>query len=221
MAKTKQQKTNFSQLGRRLKDARETKDISKYAVARNLHLTVSDIADIENGLPEAWQGIYQIGYIKAYAELVEQKLPSFDTEPSLASSEILSPLVKPVSGKSVILSQFASKAAIFVLIFSIVSYVGLQVVVLTSPPRLLVNEPNDGLVTNDTSIKLQGKTDENTDVSINGVSILTEPDGSFSVVVPLKRGVNDIDVTATNRLTKQSKVSRTIITDYEIDPIEF
>ena len=67
---------------------------------------------------------------------------------------------------------------------------------------------------------VKGRTSENTDVAINGVSILTEPDGSFSASVPLRPGVNDLSIVATNRLTKTTTVERTIVADYQIDSVD-
>ncbi len=219
MTKIKQQKTNYSSLGARLKGARLKSEMSRAAIARKLQLKTSDIVNIETGLPEAWEGVYQRGYIESYARIVGEKI-KFEALPPL-TSKIISPLVKPINQTSLVISQLLVAGLALIVVLGVIGYVALQVFVLISPPPLHLDEPTDGFVSSSASVKIRGKTAENTDVSINGISILTEPDGSFTSQVPLKRGVNDLTVTATNRLTKQTSINRTVIANYQIDPINF
>jgi|GEM_PF-6681093 len=220
MAKIKQSKTNYNIQGNKLKNARLKKELSRARLARSLQLKTSDIIAIETGLPEAWEGVYQRGYIEAYARIVEEKIV-LENPANLDGIKILSPLVKPISQRSLVLSQLITAGLAILIIVGIIGYVGLQVLTLISPPSINLDSPADGFVTGNSSVEVRGKTEENTDVSINGISILTEPDGSFSSQVPLKQGVNDLIITATNRLAKQTSVHRTVVTDYQIDPISF
>jgi cytoskeletal protein RodZ len=218
MTKIKQPKTNYSKLGSKLRSARLKKDISRASLARQLQLKTADIIDIEAGLPASWEGIYKRGYILAYAKIVNVDLV-FKEE--LKNNDIFKTSSKPLNQRSLVVSQLLATAAIASVILGILGYVALQVFVLVTPPALVVYEPADGKMTTKSVLDISGKTAENTDVSINGVSILTEPDGSFKTQIPLKQGINDLTITATNRLTKQNSITRTVIADYQIDPIRF
>lgn len=219
MTKVKQPKTNYSKLGAKLKNARLKNDISRASLARQLQLRTADIIDIESGLPSSWEGVYKRGYILSYAKIVNIDLV-FKENPK-TDDNIFTNSSKPINQGSLVVSQLLTTAGIASVILGILAYVALQVFVLIAPPALKIYEPADGKMTSESVVNIRGKTAENTDVSINGVSILTEPDGSFKTQIPLKQGVNDLTITATNRLTKQNSITRTVIADYQIDPIKF
>lgn len=213
------QNHNYAKLGDRLRQARQKKRLSKTAVANNLHLDIKQITAIEQGQPKAWDGTYQHGYINAYARLVNIELPLAESMRNNKKSDDNLPQTRPISENSFVISKLFTGSALGLVVVAILGYVVWQVVVLTSPPPLSIVSPEKDIITSETSIVVAGKTSENTDIAINGVSILTEPDGSFSVTVPLYPGANDLQITATNRLTKQTTVEKMVFADYQIDPI--
>lgn len=213
----RQKKQKFSFYGQKLQDARLAKKHSQKYIASQMKLSVSQIEAMENGQISAWKGAYNIGYVQSYANLLEVKLPK-DLFSSSSPSKSMATL-KPISDRSFILSTLSLSVALVIGVVSVLLYVMWQVFILTSPPSLVIQKPDTNFITDKTQVKIAGKTSENTDISINGVSVLTEPDGGFSVDIPLQPGLNDLSITATNRLTKKNTKKITIIADYQIDPI--
>jgi hypothetical protein len=99
----------------------------------------------------------------------------------------------------------------------LLGYVLAQIISLVSPPPIKIINPKPDLLTKEKSIEIKGKTNENVEVAINGVSILTAADGNFKVDVPLNSGINQFDIVATNRLKKVSELKLNVIADYQID----
>ncbi len=212
-----QKKPNYSRYGNKLRDARIAQKHSKAFIESQIKLKTSVINEIENGQPRAWQGAYQIGYIRSYASFLNVELPDQILNPVLHMS---SPATfKPMTDRSFILSTLSVRLALVISGAVLLSYVFWQVYTLTSPPPLNIEQPQSNVLTKQTQTMVRGKTSENTDVAINGVSILTEPDGTFSASVPLQPGINELTIVATNRLTKQTTSKRTIIADYQIDSV--
>lgn len=98
----------------------------------------------------------------------------------------------------------------------------------TVPPVLNVTAPEDGYITNKSSLNIVGTTNDITsnpvtlNISLNGVdqgNIPVANDGSFSKVVTLLEGENSIVVTATDSAGKSSSVTRTVTLDTTVPTI--
>jgi len=199
-----------------LRAARLQQKRSQSSVAHALNLTVKQISAIEKGQLSAWQGAYEVGYVKSYGRLVGVKIPDdLAAETAQPSGQNR----KRPSQHTYIISSLSVRLAFICGILGLLGYVLFQVISLTSPPPLTIYQPARDSLTHHSQTRIIGKTSENTDVSINGVSILTDPDGSFSLTIPLQPGINEIEIKATNKLTKYRTVHRTVIADYDIDPI--
>ena len=122
-----------------------------------------------------------------------------------------------ISDKSYVASQLFGTVMIVIASTILLGYVLAQIISLTSSPPLKIISPEPDLLTKKQSVSIKGRTNENVEVSINGVSVLTETDGSFELDVPLNSGINQFDILATNRLKKSSEVKLNVIADYQID----
>jgi RHS repeat-associated protein len=70
----------------------------------------------------------------------------------------------------------------------------------TTPPAITIQSPNDGTQTGDSSIVINGRISDSTDVTlkINGNAVVVNSDGSFSCSISLIDGVNQITISATD-----------------------
>lgn len=84
---------------------------------------------------------------------------------------------------------------------------------LSKEPTLDISFPQDGarLTKADKRIEIQGKTDEDNNVSVNGARAIVGNDGSFSYLIELNEGDNELVIIATNlagkTIEKKIKVS--------------
>ena len=208
----KKQRSNYYRQGDKLRSERTKRKLTQADIAMVLNLDPKVISAIERGQPSAWQGAYAQGYVRSYGNFLDIKIKITD-EPS--QSENLKR--DKISDKSYVASQLFSTVMIVIATVVLLGYVLAQIISLTSSPPLKINSPKPDLLTKDQSVSVKGKTNENVEVSINGVSVLTETDGSFELEVPLNSGINQFDIVATNRLKKSYEVKLNVIADYQID----
>jgi cytoskeletal protein RodZ len=83
-------------------------------------------------------------------------------------------------------------------------YLGLQYTKLQSAPSLIIESPQNKIVSDQPRIDFFGKTDTDATVTINGVSVIVRSDGRFFDQVKLDPGVNKVVITATSRYGKIS-----------------
>jgi hypothetical protein len=85
-----------------------------------------------------------------------------------------------------------------------------------SPPPLTLSSPKDGLLTNQASVQVAGRTEPGATVTVNGQATAVQPDGSFSIVFNLTAGPNFITVTATDRAGNAMKLLRSVVLDNQL-----
>ena len=64
-----------------------------------------------------------------------------------------------------------------------------------TPPTLSLDSPSDGFITERATVTVSGTTEPDAALSINGISVTVESDGSFSCVIALVEGENTITAT--------------------------
>ncbi|TSC64271.1 MAG: Uncharacterized protein G01um101493_179 [Microgenomates group bacterium Gr01-1014_93] len=89
--------------------------------------------------------------------------------------------------------------------------VGGQMVRFLKPPTLTITNPQNGLVTALPSILIEGYTEKEVAVAVNGVPIQNNEEGFFQTPLPLETGVNTIAVQATKKSGKQRTELRTVV----------
>lgn len=81
---------------------------------------------------------------------------------------------------------------------------------LTGAPFLEVNQPPDQFNTNSPIVEIAGRTDPEAKVSINNQEIKLDPSGRFREEIELSENINTVEITASAKSGKLSKVSRTV-----------
>ena len=85
----------------------------------------------------------------------------------------------------------------------------------TEKPKLEVSQPNDNSKTNKQEIKIEGKTDKETYIKINGQPVVVDSQGSFVTLFKLNEGDNSIEIIAEDIVGNQEK--KTIKVTYSKD----
>ncbi|MBN1407519.1 MAG: hypothetical protein JW956_07015, partial [Calditrichaceae bacterium] len=81
-------------------------------------------------------------------------------------------------------------------------------------PELVLQQPAQGLITNDANIAVSGSVDDaNTVVTVNGEPVTVQADGSFTTTITAVEGQNTITVVATNVENNSRTEIRNIILD--------
>jgi hypothetical protein len=92
----------------------------------------------------------------------------------------------------------------------IASYLAWQVQTFVRLPELEVTSPTDVII-HDSSVVVRGQAEREAQVRVNGEDVLVGEDGTFSITVPLKAGVNLIQATATGVSDRTRVVERHLL----------
>ena len=81
---------------------------------------------------------------------------------------------------------------------------------IISPPSLSIVFPDNNFVTQEKVIKIQGYTEPETGIKINGDSVIVDHNGFFSKEINLKKGLNNVTIIATKKYSRPTKITRQI-----------
>lgn len=90
-------------------------------------------------------------------------------------------------------------------------YLGSSVKNIVSPPSLLVEAPSENYITNDKIININGIAESESQIIINGESVLSDTSGRFSKKINLKKGLNVITVIAKKKYSRENVITRQIL----------
>jgi hypothetical protein len=85
-----------------------------------------------------------------------------------------------------------------------------------TPPPLSIFSPADGLLTNQGTTALAGRTEPGATVKVNDAAVTVQPDGSFTMDYTLSRGTNTLKVVAMDAAGNDAQAIRTVVMDNEV-----
>jgi cytoskeletal protein RodZ len=213
-------------LGEKLAKKRAALGYDIKEVERSIRIRAKHIEYIESGewdkLPP---DVYARGFLKNYATFLKldpnKVLKVYMKERGIRESvkkiSDPTPKTKPVSKtippKIIITPKRLAISSAILGALIIVSYIGWQLGILFTPPRLEVLTPAKNIKVADQQLTVEGKTDAGADVSINGVPIGVNPDGVFKEKVALQDGRNVITITSKNKLGKTREIIREVVAE--------
>lgn len=215
-----------------LKQARLARGISLLALAQKTKLPVNYLSAIEECRPQDIPAapVYIKQYIRRYAHALglnnsttNTVIDSFAIEQTWHTISNHTPGTShPVRGikRSAFLNvpQLMRGLAMVGIIGLGAFLVGGQMVRFLKPPTLTIMNPQNGLVTTMPSILIEGYTEKEVAVQVNGVPIQNNEEGFFQAPLPLETGVNTIAVQATKKSGKQRTEIRTVVRETEPSP---
>jgi hypothetical protein len=109
------------------------------------------------------------------------------------------------------LSNIFRRMAIAVLLLGFLGYLTWQVNGILQPPKLTVFTPADGYISNKPVTLVQGETEKEVQLTVNGKDIMPNDKGKFEISVDLSNGVNTITISAIKKHGKVTTITRHII----------
>ena len=92
---------------------------------------------------------------------------------------------------------------------------------IVSPPAITLVTPTDGFITTQRTLAIEGKTEQEVGLSINGKQIAVDNNGNFKDSIDLQEGVNTITVVGSKKHSKEMIVSRRVIVQPTERPTAF
>jgi len=116
-----------------------------------------------------------------------------------------------VGGKFTWTPKYTFLVGILIVVLTLLGYLGFQFVKFNSPPTLEVAKPQNNFITTSNKVDVSGKTDSDATVKINNQLVLVNDDGIFNEEIEVFEGTKAIEIIATSRSGKQTKIIRDII----------
>lgn len=204
--------------GDELRQARLFRNLKIEEVAKKIHIRKEYLTALEEErLDRLPAGLYGKNFLKDYADFL-----GLDAKKSLKklnekiSSEQLD---DPFSQKIVKKGEFISFPKI---VRNILISFGLLICCLylifyfkkiVFPPKLEVTQPNQNILAQETLLLVSGETEKEAEIKINGELVLNNHDGFFSQAVNLKKGLNNITITAKKKYSRERTVVRQVLVE--------
>ncbi|MFA6428496.1 MAG: helix-turn-helix domain-containing protein [Candidatus Buchananbacteria bacterium] len=204
-------------VGGLLKEARESFGLSLKQAADNLRIAAKYLQALEDNAYNLIPGeVYAKSFLKSYAKFLKLDssliLRQYEQEKKLRQKIIYKKTVGEVSNQElrrwprILKVSLASLAVTLCLVYLVV-----QAQKIFASPVLEINDPIDNLVTNQSMLAIKGLTDHEAGLTINGLAVLVNPDGSFSQDIELQKDVNNIKIVASKKHSQNTVVERRVV----------
>ncbi|MCL4200076.1 helix-turn-helix domain-containing protein [Patescibacteria group bacterium] len=205
-------------VGSMLQEARIAKGLSPIDVERAIKIREKYIIAIEaNDFDRLPSPSYAKGFVRNYAEYLglptDAVMAFFRRQmtdvskasllPKGVSDPLNAPLVHLTPGRFV---GFLVSVLLIIFLF----YLGNQYFRIGKAPPLTVTSPADQQIVTSSRVVVEGKSDADATVTINGISTIVRDDGRFYEQIAVEPGVNKITVSATSRFGKTSTEIREV-----------
>lgn len=201
----------------RLKEAREAAGFTLEQISERTKLQKNYIEALEScsfdHLP--YGDAYRKQFIKAYLKALdinpatylfqytnEEVLPSTETKtyPARANRHLFHNIPSYLRISSLIIGSFL-----------MLGYLGWQVKHIVEPPDMTLHNPPNGFVTTDSALVVQGQTNKEVFVTINGKQVANNGSGQFEERIDLSPGVNTITISAKRKYGKSTILTRHVV----------
>ena len=205
-------------VGAMLHEAREKKGLTPEKVERAIKIRERFIIAIEHDEFSTLPSLsYAKGFVRNYAEFlglpIDEIMAIFRRQTleipksSLLPHGVTDPLNTPFFQLTP--SRFLT-LIVTVLLLLFFSYLGFQYRRIHANPTLYIDAPIDQSIVTQKRIAVEGKTDPDATVTINGVSTVVRDDGRFFEQIAMDVGVNKIQIVASSRFGQTTTVVREV-----------
>jgi len=212
--------SEYKSIGDQLRFTRLQKGFSLEEVSGRLKVRLEYLRALEDEdyvlLPG---GIYGKIFLKKYVNFLgldyKNIVKNFVKERKIYLSEADDVFSKKVikRHKLIIFPKVFRNILIILAIITCVLYLGIYLKKITAAPKLAIIEPTSNQVQKELSINVQGETEPESEVAINGQSVLIDKRGMFWQTIVLKKGVNIIMVKAKKKYSREQTVTRQILVE--------
>lgn len=207
-------------IGEALRAAREERRESIEDVERITHVGKRYVAAVEaNDLGKLPEPVYARKFVRALAA-------HFGIDPEIAAENLMKEMAvsigapasdRPVNfieGRRLMASPARFKSALVAAFFlSIVGYFAFSVHSILKPPSLTLYSPHDDQIFPASRVVLEGVTEPEVDLQINGESVAIERDGSFKDVLNLPPGVSNLRLSARKKHSRENVIFMKVVVE--------
>lgn len=205
-------------VGEKLRQARHYKNLKIEDVAKRLHIRKEYLSALEEeNFDRLPTGLYSKNFLKEYASFLGLRANDLlkNWRLSSAGGYPADPFSQKVvkKNKFIIFPRIIRNALIATAVLICFLYLTFYFKKVLFPPTLTIIEPEKNMLTTDDSILIRGETEPEAEIKINGEIVLNNDNGSFSQSVNLKKGLNNIIITAKKKYSREEAITRQILVE--------
>ncbi|MEK7631273.1 MAG: helix-turn-helix domain-containing protein [Patescibacteria group bacterium] len=199
-------------LGESIKMVREEDGLTIAELGQRANVQAKYVAAIEAGRYDQTPGpTYVRGFLRSIAEVLnlsaDTVVARFEGEPFPTS-----PGATPHAGMRTFFSyKIIRILGLAAVLLAALVYFGVQITRIVAPPPLAVTQPATDIVAQEPQVLLEGNTEPEVDVTVNGRSIQVDSQGHFSETVDLQPGVNTLVVMARKKRSRTATITRQVL----------
>ncbi len=211
-------------VGVRLKKARTELGCSRHEAAAKTKIPERYIARFEDGaydkLPD---DVYSKIFLKVYCKFLGLDVPSIVAQQRQERLRALNPQRTPGLGRhptraipawQLLATPKLIKSAIIIgAVLGLAIYFWLAVSNIVSPPVITLSSPQDNLVTSEHSLTVEGKTELEVSLRINGKYVAPDGYGNFKDTLELQDGLNEVKVIGMKKHSREATITRRILVE--------
>ncbi|MCX6799893.1 MAG: helix-turn-helix domain-containing protein [Candidatus Falkowbacteria bacterium] len=212
-------KLEAASVSEQLRLARQIRGLTLGQVAQFLEISPKFLHALESSrYDELPKGMYGRNYLREYTTFLglnyKELLSIFEKEKVVLGYQVdkddyfveLKPKQKIVL---FIPGIFKNIAILLSIIIGLLYFSG-AILKIFSPPTLFVFNPSDNLITENTSINIDGLAEAQSQITING-DLIASTNGAFQRIVYLRKGINTINITASRKFGQPATIERKIL----------
>lgn len=213
-------------LGDYLRRARKRKKFNLEQAEKETKVSMKYLMALENGnFKDMLADIYVIGFIKRYASFLDldadKLIKKYRSELKIYKHYGIFKIQQKTKKENVIKLEPGKKwlktpnfiitpkliiSTFVILMFvGVLSYIWYQVKSFAASPPLDIYSPQTEQIVYDEEVSASGKTDINSELTINNEFVAVDADGKFTQIIKLEHGVNTIEIVSKNKNGKTSK----------------
>lgn len=196
-----------------LREARDSLDVKLKDSAKETRIDIKRLEQFEAGIFDL-QETYTRGQLSSYARhlgLDADALIMLDEEEHEGEVNLNKRYKRARS--FVASNSIAASILIGALLVVLLSVAWLIISYFSAPKLNVFNPAEDGTITA-YSVVVEGETSSGSDVLVNGEPVLVDLEGAFNHRVLLREGLNEIEITAVNSLSREATEERIIIAEF-------
>lgn len=201
-----------------LRRSRQSSGLKLEEASKRLKIKIAYLDALEKGrydlLPS---GVYGRNFLREYAGFLGldsyQLLSQFSREVRVKSTSTGELFDRQVVSKRYLLAlpQLLRNAIIGVLIVACLIYLSFLLKRIFEPPFLVVNFPPDNFTTSDIRLVINGQSEAETEITINGQGVLADNQGKFEREIYLQSGINQITVISEKKYSRPATVTKQVL----------
>lgn len=200
-------------IGNVIKEARIKKKLSRGKLEKLTKIKKEFIESLED---ERWEELPEYPVVTGFVKSIASQLKSDEKHLVALLRRDYPPKVLSINPKPEISEKFKWSPRLTFLVgivsvtLFIIGYLTFQYISFIQPPKLEVQEPQEGQVVTSETVVVEGSTDPDSVVLVNNQPTVVSEDGSFSAEIDIFQGTEEVVVISRSRSGKETRVVRKI-----------